>query len=200
MCAKAKSKHKVVSQSNHGTLPLNCQAVIKNDCFLEPVLGRGEELTLCLQRFSGCAKKKSAMSEMQPRSAQARGAAPPAPGFFSHWREMLNQTSLGGGTRRSYAEAIDSYLQYCAMTNLRVDVKSARGFMVDRTRRFPGPELPVWKAGLNWYFGEGRKVLAARPDGVPSLGHADLGATEWERKLIERLRLLLFVAHGAHLS
>ncbi len=124
------------------------------------------------------------MSEMQPRSAQARGAAPPAPGFFSHWREMLNQTSLGGGTRRSYAEAIDSYLQYCAMTNLRVDVKSARGFMVDRTRRFPGPELPVWKAGLNWYFGEGRKVLAARP------GHADLGATEWERKLIERLRLL----------
>jgi Cys-tRNA synthase (O-phospho-L-seryl-tRNA:Cys-tRNA synthase) len=25
MCAKAKSKDKVVSQSNHGTLPLNCQ-------------------------------------------------------------------------------------------------------------------------------------------------------------------------------
>jgi len=130
------------------------------------------------------------MSEVPPPNRPAQPEAAPATGFFSHCREMLSQASLGGGTRRSYTEAIDSYLQYCATTNLPVDIKSARGFMVDRTRRFPGPELPMWRAGLNWYFRERRTALAPRPDGVPSLGRADVGAVEWERKLIERLRLL----------
>ena len=130
------------------------------------------------------------MSEFQPSVPPATTEGALATGFFSHWREMLNQASLQSGTRRSYAEAIDSYLRYCATTNLPVDVKSARGFIVDRTRRFPGPELPVWKAGLNWYFRERRTALTPRPDGVPSLGRTDVGAVEWERKLIERLRLL----------
>ena len=44
-------------------------------------------------------------------------------------------------------------------------------------------ELPVWKAGLNWYFRERRTALAPRPDGVPSLGRTDVGTVEWERKL-----------------
>ena len=48
----------------------------------------------------------------------------------------------------------------------------------------------MWRAGLNWYFRERRTALAPRPDGVPSLGRADVGAVEWERKLIERFRLL----------
>jgi len=75
-------------------------------------------------------------------------------------------------------------------SNLPVDVASARGFMADRGRRFPGPDLPVWKAALNWYFRQRQMFLIPRPDGVPSLGRADVGANEWERKLIERLRLL----------
>src|SRR5207244_809849 len=109
--------------------------------------GRCDELTLCLQTFSRCVNTKSAMSGIQPSVPPATAKAAPATGFFSHWREMLSQASLGGGRRRSYTEAIDSYLQYCATTNLPVDIKSARGFMVDRTRRFPGPELPMWRAG-----------------------------------------------------
>jgi len=62
------------------------------------------------------------MSEFQPSVPPATTEGALATGFFSHWREMLNQASLQSGTRRSYVEAIDSYLRYCATTNLPVDM------------------------------------------------------------------------------
>jgi integron integrase len=111
-------------------------------------------------------------------------------GFFSHWRELLNQVNLRRSVREVYGNAIEAYLNYCAMNHCPVNVESARGFMSDYARRHPGAEVSGWKAGLNWYFSAGRAALAPRPDGVPSLGRADTGKTSWERKLIERLRLL----------
>jgi integron integrase len=117
----------------------------------------------------------------------AEGGAPP---FFSHWREMLNLARLRREVRDTYAAAIEAYLEYCALNHCPVNVQSARQFIADQERRGGRLDLAGWKAGLNWYFREGKAALAPRPDGVPSLGRFDAGATEWEKKLIERLRLL----------
>jgi integron integrase len=119
-----------------------------------------------------------------------RPSPPHEYGFFSHWRELLNLANLRPPVRDSYGNAIEAYLHYCAMNHCPVNVESARGFMDDYTRRNPGVEVSGWKAALNWYFSAGREALAPRPDGVPTLGRADLGTTLWERSLIERLRLL----------
>jgi len=68
----------------------------------------------------------------------------------------------------------------------RLTVESARGFISDKARRGKMAESVLWKAGLNWYFRQA-KALPPLPDGVPSLGRADLGKSDWERRLIERL-------------
>ena len=71
----------------------------------------------------------------------------------------------------------------------RLTVESARGFISDKARRGKMAESALLKAGLNWYFRQA-KALPPLPDGVPSLGRADLGKSDWERRLIERVRLL----------
>ncbi|HRZ84387.1 MAG TPA: integron integrase [Candidatus Hydrogenedentes bacterium] len=43
---------------------------------------------------------------------------------------------------------------------------------------------------MNWFFREGQQQRRHAFTGVPSLGRADLGRTDWERRLIERLRVL----------
>src|SRR5207253_5328544 len=73
---------------------------------------------------------------------------------------------------------------------LSLTVESARAFISDSVRRGKAAEEALWKAGLNWYFREARRAFVSSPPGVPSLGRADLGKTDWERRLIERLRLL----------
>src|SRR5207244_9202198 len=50
--------------------------------------------------------------------------------------------------------------------------------------------VEVWKEALNWFFREARAHRAPALHGVPTLGHADLGETDWERRLIARLREL----------
>lgn len=49
-------------------------------------------------------------------------------GFFSHWRELLNQINLRHSVRQTYGQAIETYLHYCAMNHCPVNVESARGF------------------------------------------------------------------------
>jgi integron integrase len=61
--------------------------------------------------------------------------------------------------------------------------------MADVTRRGLARNPPLWKQELNWYFGEGRKSSGRQLRGVPSVGQADTGKTDWERRMIERLRL-----------
>ena len=75
MCAKAKSKDKVVSHPNHGTLPLICKGSIKGGRFVHWFGGRCDDLTLCLQSFSRRVNTKSAMSEIQPSGPPATAKA-----------------------------------------------------------------------------------------------------------------------------
>ena len=109
--------------------------------------------------------------------------------IFANWRERLNQLGLAERVRAAYRQAIEGYLDYCRLNHASVGVATARGFVEDALRRGLTKDGPTWKQGLNWFFREGRKRTAPQPEGVPSIGHADTGATPWERRLIERLRL-----------
>src|SRR6266446_127930 len=112
--------------------------------------------------------------------------------MISNWREALNGQGLQGRTRGDYNEAIAGYLDYCRLNHQSVNVASARNFMAHVARRgqVTGERLLSWKAGLNWFFKQGRATLAPVPEGTPTRGRADLGRTAWERRLIERIRLL----------
>src|SRR5262249_28084678 len=46
-----------------------------------------------------------------------------------------------------------------------------------------------WEQGIDWFFVNGQQRCGPQPDGVPTVGKADLGKTAWERRMIERLRL-----------
>jgi integron integrase len=61
--------------------------------------------------------------------------------------------------------------------------------MADAQRRKLAEQPQLWKEGLNWFFREGKQASGLQPPGVPSVGRADTGRTDWERRLIERLRL-----------
>ena len=129
---------------------------------------------------------------MQNGSPNASSRANPRPGpeiIFANWREMLNQLKLARDVRHRYAQAIEGYLAYCLGNGLSVGVESARGFVSDAVRRGLTQDGVAWKAALNWFFRAGRQRGAPRPEGVPSLGHADTGQVAWESRLIERLRL-----------
>jgi hypothetical protein len=121
---------------------------------------------------------------------QSHTASPQAPEIiFANWREMLNQLKLARPVRHTYAAAIEGYPDYCRLNGVSVGVERARGFVSDALRRGLTQEGAAWRAALNWFFREGRKRSAPRPEGVPSLGQADTGRTLSESRLIERLRL-----------
>ena len=102
---------------------------------------------------------------------------------------MLHQLELAVPVRNTHSHAIAGYLDYCVRKGLSVGAESARGFVADALRRGLAPQGVTWKAALNWFFREGRKRSAPRPEGVPAPAQAGTGNTAWESRLIERLRL-----------
>lgn len=61
--------------------------------------------------------------------------------------------------------------------------------MAEVTRRGLARNPGLWKQAINWYFDEGRRHCGTQGRGTPSVGQADTGRTDWERRMIERLRL-----------
>jgi integron integrase len=119
-----------------------------------------------------------------------RSGAPEAPEFiFTNWREILNLSPSPVALRQGYTAAIEAYLEYCRRNGLSVTKQSARNFMSDAQRRSLAGDSQLWKEGINWFLKTGHKSAGPLPPGVPSIGHADVGRTEWERRMIERLRL-----------
>lgn len=126
------------------------------------------------------------------------------PVWFPQWAEALAQLRLPALHREQYRQALIHYLRYCKQTHQRATIASARTFMesVQTQRRLGVSALALWKEALNWFFREGRKqssneqrevatgtrrAPAARV-ALPTPAAADLGASAWERRLIETLR------------
>ncbi len=127
------------------------------------------------------------------------------PVWFPRWAEILPQMRLPALPQKQYRLAIIQYLRFCRLTGQKATISSARAFMEDVTanRRLAGSQFALWKEAINWFFREGQRQAAPvgldrRPRrfvpasdvmaGLPTKGAADLGKSEWERRLIQQLR------------
>lgn len=110
--------------------------------------------------------------------------------IFSNWQEVLHRSRLSPAVQSVYSMAINGYLDYCNRNGISVTVDSARAYMSEVVRRGLARQPQLWKDGINWFFRTGREHTSARElSGTPTLGQADTGATPWEKRLIERLRI-----------
>jgi hypothetical protein len=121
------------------------------------------------------------------------------PVWFPGWSDALHQRRLPAGVRMQYRTAVIQYLRFCKQTHQRATMDLARRFMqeLEAQRRLGVSMLANWKTALNWFFEEASRqppptVHPERPTDVmtdvPSFGPADLGKSDWERKLIRELR------------
>jgi hypothetical protein len=124
--------------------------------------------------------------------------------WFPQWSTALQQLRLPPLRRQQYRLALIRYLQFCKQTHQQATVESARQFMesVHAKRMLGVSMLATWKEALNWFFREGQKPSVSVPiattrrpppsgevmSDVPPTAAADLGATEWEQRLIRELR------------
>lgn len=121
-------------------------------------------------------------------------ASPSHPVWFPDWAEGLSRSGLPVSVRQQYRNAIVEFLRFCKQTRQRATVASARQFMQEREaqRRLGAADLAAWKEGVNWFFREAGKSGGVHSGavlrGLPTLGAADLGRSEWERRLIRELR------------
>ena len=115
-----------------------------------------------------------------------------AESLFPAWKQNLGQSRLSAELQGSYRRGIDAYSDFCRRHRLAATVETARRFMAESARleSLAAETVGVWKEALNWFFREARAHRAPALHGVPTLGRADLGQTDWERRLIARLREL----------
>jgi integron integrase len=139
------------------------------------------------------------------------------PIWFPQWAERLPQLGLPAIQQQQFRFAIIQYLRFCKQTGQKATVTSARQFMqeVEAQRRLGSSQLGNWREAIRWFFREGGKQKPAgewraplrrghqsasriadatervAPNtmaDVPSLGAADTGCEEWERRVIRHLR------------
>ena len=108
---------------------------------------------------------------------------------FANWREALHGSGIPRHVRTSYEYGIGRFLEYCVTSGQSVTRQTASNFLSDAHRRHLAPPDGLWEQEVDWFFVNGQQRCAAQPDGVPSIGKADIGKTAWERRMIERLRL-----------
>ena len=128
---------------------------------------------------------------------------PVKPIWFPGWAEAFRQVRLPALIHQQQRRAIIQYLRFLKQLRQPATVESAREFIaqVESERRLAVSQLENWKEGIRWFFREGAKQPARPPLGarrsspagntiadVPTQGAADLGSTDWEKRLIRELR------------
>ncbi len=112
--------------------------------------------------------------------------------LFPAWKQCLAQARVSSELQGNYRRGIEAYSDFCRRHRLEATVESARGFMAESASlgSLAVETVGLWKEALNWFFREARAHRAPALRGVPTLGRADLGRTDWEVRLIGRLREL----------
>jgi integron integrase len=111
---------------------------------------------------------------------------------FPDWAGALRaDDSLSPGLRESYRRTLVGFLKFCQQRRAGATVALAREYMeLARLEQAPAPgRLQEWKDGLNWFFRRGQEASSTALRGVPPLAKSDLGWTDWEQRLVARLRL-----------
>lgn len=130
--------------------------------------------------------------------------------WFRNWSDVLAHDELPPDVRQRYRFEIISYLKYCKDNHAGVCRSSARMFAATRGAENT-PDGVARREALNWFFKNAPQQQLARfstahldaaskpADGdggyrgpptadVPPPAATDLGSTDWERRLIERIR------------
>ncbi len=117
-----------------------------------------------------------------------------AESLFPAWEQCLGQARLSAELQGSYRRGIDAYSDFCRRHRLEVMVETARRFMAENAglESLAVETVGVWKQALNRFFREARAHRVSALHGVPTLGRVNLGQTDWERRLIQRLRELRY--------
>lgn len=114
--------------------------------------------------------------------------------WWEGWPEALaSAPGLSEPVRESYRRTLRVFEQFCQQHAGGASIASAREFVrQEQLAHRPGPsQLQECKEALNWYFRRGKPAPAPLVlTGVPPLARSDLGRSDWERRLISRLRLL----------
>lgn len=135
------------------------------------------------------------------------------PIWFPAWADTLKQLRLPPITHQQYRFALIQYLRFCKQSRQQATIGSAQEFIrtVEARRTLSVSMLQRWKDAINWFLTEGQKqpagcsrvsarrefvvdrgtarsAVAATTTVVPAPAAADLGKTDWERKLIRVLR------------
>jgi len=112
--------------------------------------------------------------------------------WFRDWAQVLDNESVEQKTQKLYRQTILGYLHFCKISGRPVSVTSARVFVESKERQESRitVDKSVQKEALNWFFkhaGSGSKYCSGD---VPPLAKADMGKTDWEMKMIRRIRNL----------
>lgn len=112
--------------------------------------------------------------------------------WFREWAEALAEAKLAPGARATHRHWILCYLKHCKEMHEVVCRLSGRAYLRQIRAEHPD-QAEACQAGLTWFFTtasvprSSSLPLALRSD-VPPPAKADLGATGWERQLIEKIR------------
>ncbi len=155
------------------------------------------------------------MNAPKPSPPDAPTPVSSSPIWFPQWEQALQRGALVPIHKRQYRVAILRYLRFLKETHQPATVETAHAFMMqmEASGLLGRSLLERWKQALNWFFKQGQRhnekvgtalravredrttrwAGAARPTGhvmtdVPPTAAADLGETDWEKKLIRALR------------
>lgn len=112
--------------------------------------------------------------------------------WFREWAQVLENEHVDYNKRKGFRQTILEYLHFCKKSGWPVSIASARAFVGNKEKK--DSRIPIDKAvqkeALNWFFKHARSGNNYLTDDVPPLAKADMGRTDWERKMIPRIRNL----------
>lgn len=112
--------------------------------------------------------------------------------WFREWAQVLDNEPLDYHRRKLFRQTILGYLYFCKKSGRPVSISSARAFVENKEKI--GSRIVIDKAvqkeALNWFFRHAASGSNYLSGDVPPLAKADLGETDWERKMISRIRNL----------
>lgn len=112
--------------------------------------------------------------------------------WFRDWAQVLDNEPVDLNKRKLFRSTILGYLHFCKTSHTPVSIASARAFVEGKENgeNVIKIEKSVQKEVLNWFFKHASPGGNYLPNDVPPLAKADMGKTEWESKMIRRIRNL----------